>query len=96
MHKKPKVLETKEVARSRLFCVEELHLEFSNGAKRIYERLKAGGAGAVMVVAINDDECVVAIRNNVGCFTFASSLSEHDPTNTTSNKQTHTWNSRMA
>ncbi|MCO7225192.1 ADP compounds hydrolase NudE [Pleionea sp. CnH1-48] len=62
MHKKPKVLETKEVARSRLFCVEELHLEFSNGAKRVYERLKAGGSGAVMVVAINDKDEVLLIR----------------------------------
>ncbi|WMS85791.1 ADP compounds hydrolase NudE [Pleionea litopenaei] len=60
--KPPKILQTKEVARTRIFRVEELHLEFSNGEKRIYERLKAGGSGAVLVIAITDDNQVLMIR----------------------------------
>ena len=62
MPQKPTILKTQEVARSRLFCVEELHLKFSNGEQRIYERLKAGGSGAVMVVAINEHQQVLLIR----------------------------------
>ena len=63
MHpKKPIIKKNIEVARTRLFCVEELHLEFSNGEQRIYERLKAGGSGAVMVVPINADNEILLIR----------------------------------
>ncbi|NVJ59070.1 MAG: ADP compounds hydrolase NudE [Gammaproteobacteria bacterium] len=58
----PKILKTEEAARSRIFCVEAIHLEFSNGEKRIYERLKAGGNGAVLIVAINEKNELMLIR----------------------------------
>ncbi|NVJ49193.1 MAG: ADP compounds hydrolase NudE [Gammaproteobacteria bacterium] len=60
--KLPKILQQKEVARTRIFCVEELHLEFSNGEQRIYERLKAGGTGAILVVPITADGQVLLIK----------------------------------
>jgi ADP-ribose diphosphatase len=54
MTDKPKIISKKQVARTRIFCVEELSLEFSNGAKRIYERMVSSGSGAVMIVPVTD------------------------------------------
>ena len=44
------------------FKVERLDLEFSNGEKRTYERLLTHGLGAVIVVAMRDDETVLLVR----------------------------------
>tara|TARA_B100002049_G_C15987422_1_gene335788 strand:- start:266 stop:814 length:549 start_codon:yes stop_codon:yes gene_type:complete len=62
MNKKPEILSTKEVAKTRIFRVEELQLKFSNGEQRTYERLKAGGSGAVLIVAINENNELLLIR----------------------------------
>lgn len=62
MLKKPKITQRKKVAQTRIFCVEELSLEFSNGEKRIYERMVSGGAGAIMVVPVTHDEHLLLIR----------------------------------
>ena len=48
MSKLPTIHTIKPVTGSRLFRVEELHLEFSNGERRIYERLANAGHGAVL------------------------------------------------
>ncbi|MFT5139777.1 MAG: ADP-ribose diphosphatase [Lysobacterales bacterium] len=45
-----------------LFTVEQLDLEFSNGERRIYERLISRGLGAVIVVPMQDDETVLLVR----------------------------------
>ena len=50
------------VARSHLFTVESLELEFSNGVQRTYERLASRGHGAVMMVPINEHGEVLLIR----------------------------------
>jgi len=44
------------------FKVEKLDLEFSNGEKRTYERLRSHGLGAVIVVAMIDDDNVLLIN----------------------------------
>ncbi len=62
MSVKPKIHQTHVVASSRLFTVESLDLEFSNGVQRTYERLAPGGHGAVMMVPINKDGEVLLIR----------------------------------
>lgn len=59
---KPKILRSKSIARTRLFNVEELDLEFSNGETRTYERLVAGQNGAVMIVPILDNSHILLIR----------------------------------
>jgi ADP-ribose diphosphatase len=41
---------------------EKLEIEFSNGVKRTYERLCTHGLGAVIVVAMLDDETVLMVR----------------------------------
>lgn len=59
---KPIVLNRTSVAKTRLFHVEQLELEFSNGELRTYERLVAGPNGAVMIVPILDNKNLLLIR----------------------------------
>lgn len=62
MQQKPEILETRLVARSRLFGIEEVDLRFRNGAERTYERLRTPPIPAVMCVPLLDDDTVVLIR----------------------------------
>ena len=64
MSEKPKILNRNIVAQSRLFSIEALDLEFSNGATRQYERLMraSGSNGAVLIVPLIDNETVLLIR----------------------------------
>lgn len=62
MSNPPRILKQQIVAQSRLFCVEELHLEFSNGATTQYERLLGSKHGAVLVVPVQDDDTILLIR----------------------------------
>lgn len=62
MHKKPTLIHARTVATSRLFKIEQLDLEFSNGVKTQYERLLASSGGAVLIVPILDNETVLLIR----------------------------------
>nr|WP_298415411.1 ADP compounds hydrolase NudE [uncultured Halomonas sp.] len=65
---KPTVLNREEVARSRLFTIEQLDLRFSNGAERRFERLKGTSRGAVMIVAMPDPEHVLLIHEYAAGF----------------------------
>lgn len=62
MRKKPRILSSRTVARSRLFHVEELELQFSNGVNTRYERLVGSGRGAVLIVPVMHDGTVLLIR----------------------------------
>ncbi len=63
MAEKPKILQRKTVASSKLFQVEALSLEFSNGEQREYERLIRGkGHGAVLIVPLLDNDTVLLIK----------------------------------
>ncbi len=62
MNKLPKIKSSQLIAKTRIFSVEELAMEFSNGEQRIYERLKAGSNGAVMVIPVLDDENFLLIK----------------------------------
>lgn len=59
---KPTILKRQVPTASRLFHVEELHLRFSNGAERTYERLCTKGSGAVLIVPMLDDDTVILVR----------------------------------
>ena len=61
-NKRPTIITTEVVAQSRLFTVEQLHLKFSNGVERQYERMKGSGRGAVMVVPMLDPKTLLLIR----------------------------------
>ncbi len=58
---KPKLLKIATLARSNLFHVEAVDLEFSNGVRRRYERMRPEGRAAVLIVPIIDN-CLVLIR----------------------------------
>lgn len=58
----PEILGSKIVAKTRLFEVEELHLRFSNGEERLYERIPGGNRHAVMIVPLLDEEHFLLIR----------------------------------
>lgn len=59
---KPEILKAELVAESRLFKVESLHLKFSNGVERVYERMRGGNRGAVMVVPLIDRDTLLLVR----------------------------------
>ncbi|WP_448569423.1 ADP compounds hydrolase NudE [Thalassotalea ganghwensis] len=58
----PIIRQRKNVAKSKLFSIEQLALTFSNGAERDYERMEGSGRGAVMVVPMLDDETMLLVR----------------------------------
>jgi ADP-ribose diphosphatase len=60
--KMPRILKKTEVARSNLFCIEALDLEFSNGELRTYERMRPSGRDAVLVVPITAGGDLLLIR----------------------------------
>ncbi len=61
--KKPPLVKAKKwLSHTRLFHVEELQLQFSNGVERTYERLNPGFHRAVMVVPILDADTLVMVR----------------------------------
>ncbi|TBW58797.1 ADP compounds hydrolase NudE [Marinobacter halodurans] len=62
MDDKPEILDTQLVARSRLFGIESVHLRFSNGVERAFERLRTPPLAGVMCVPLLDDDTVVLIR----------------------------------
>ncbi|ARB44434.1 ADP compounds hydrolase NudE [Alloalcanivorax xenomutans] len=59
---KPRILDTRLVAQSRLFGIEEMHLRFSNGEERTYERLRTPPLAGVMCVPMLDQDTVLLIR----------------------------------
>lgn len=63
MADKPTILNKTIIAKSRLFRIESLDIEFSNGQQRNYERLVRGApGGAVLIVPMLDVETVLLIR----------------------------------
>jgi ADP-ribose diphosphatase len=62
MKEKPRIISSRTVASSRLFEVEQLDLEFSNGVTAEYERLCSRSHGAVLVVPMLDADTVLLIR----------------------------------
>lgn len=61
MPEKPIIHSVKTIAQTRLFHVESVELEFSNGACRQYERINNDVAGAVTVIPVTE-ESVILIR----------------------------------
>jgi len=66
MNKLPKILQQKIVAESKLFKIEEMQLQFSNGNERTYERLVSRRHGAVLIVPLLDPETLLLIREYCG------------------------------
>lgn len=62
MLQKPEILKRTIVAASKLFRIEELHLKFSNGNERIFERMVSSRRGAVMIVPLIDVDTILLVR----------------------------------
>lgn len=62
MRQKPRILNTRTLARARLFHIQQLDLRFANGVEVRYERLVGSGQGAVLVVPVLDDDKVLLVR----------------------------------
>jgi ADP-ribose diphosphatase len=58
----PEITHRKQVAKSRLFAIEQIDLTFSNGVKREYERMQGYGRGAVLIVPMLNNETLLLVR----------------------------------
>lgn len=63
---KPKIHQINTIASSRLFSVESVSLEFSNGIHRVYERLKPAVHESVMIVPVLDQQLILIREYAVG------------------------------
>lgn len=66
MKEKPQILSTTPVCTSRFFNIETVHLEFSNGETRDFERLTSRVTKAVMVLPIEDNHLILIREYSVG------------------------------
>ena len=67
----PVIHRSELVAKSRLFKIEQLDLEFSNGEQRVYERMKSSGRGAVMIIPIvNEQEFLLVSEYCAGTHSY--------------------------
>lgn len=62
MRKLPRIHNRESHDPGKFIRAERLDIEFSNGVKRTYERLCTHGLGAVIVVAMQDDDTVLMVR----------------------------------
>lgn len=62
MKKPPKLINKKTLAVTRIFTIEQLHLQFDNGNEVQYERIYSTSAGAVLVVPQLDRNTIILIR----------------------------------
>jgi len=61
-NKLPEITARQQVAKSRLFAIEQIELTFSNGEQRQYERMLGSGNGAVMILPLLDNDTVLLVR----------------------------------
>lgn len=62
MPAKPRIRSTRTIAQSRLFRIEEMHLTFSNGVERVYERMVGDYPDSVIIAPFLDNETLLMIR----------------------------------
>ena len=62
MRKLPTIHARRNLDPTGRFRVEEIDLEFANGARRTFERLQSGGLGAVIIVPMRDPDTVLLVR----------------------------------
>ena len=58
----PKVLASRWREPGKMFKIQELDLEFSNGVRRTYQRMNPRGLGAVIIVPMKDEHTVLLAR----------------------------------
>lgn len=58
----PLITNREQVAKSRLFAIEQIDLTFGNGEKRVYERMSGSGRGAVMIIPMLDNDTMLLVK----------------------------------
>ena len=58
----PTINKRQQVAKSKLFTIEQIDLTFSNGQQREYERMQGSGRGAVLIVPMIDKDTILLVR----------------------------------
>jgi ADP-ribose diphosphatase len=58
----PKIIQSKIIAKTKVFSIEQMQLQFTNGTEVEYERLLGSPRGAVLIVPLLDDDTVLLIR----------------------------------
>lgn len=73
MPEKPKCRAVKKVATSPLFCIEQLDLQFSNGAERLFERIVPAreSVGSVLIIPMLDARDFLLVKE------YASGINEY-------------------
>ena len=69
-HILPKILQRDVVAQSRLFRAEALHLRFSNGEERVYERIPGGKPACSHGVPVQPDGTMLLVRRYAAALTL--------------------------
>ena len=62
MPTKPEILKRDTPMHSHLFRAQVVHLRFSNGEERVYEKLISGGNGAVLIVPLLNDDTFLLVK----------------------------------
>jgi ADP-ribose diphosphatase len=62
MRKKPEVLRSEVIARTRIFNIEQRQLRFSNGCTVDYERVTGSPNGSVLIIPVLNGDTVLLIR----------------------------------
>lgn len=62
MKRQPEILATQTLAKTRLFHIEQVDLQFANGTKVQFERMCGSPQGAVLIIPMLDNDTVVLIR----------------------------------
>jgi len=62
MKKLPRLLDKKVIAKTRVFTLEELHLQFQNKTEVYFERIFSESQGAVLIVPQLDENTLILIR----------------------------------
>ena len=60
--KLPTITNCTQIAKTRIFNIEQLDLTFSNGEQRVYERITGNSRGAVMMVPMIDNETMLLVK----------------------------------
>ena len=58
----PQIKKVTDLFGSRLFTIQSLELEFSNGQQALFERIKANAGRAVMVAAVTTEREIMLVR----------------------------------
>lgn len=58
----PKIIQTKIIARTKVFCIEQMQLQFTNGTQVDFERVVGSPRGAVLIVPLLNDDTVLLTR----------------------------------